>query len=139
MESTNDTGVDVVINTSNSWEDWFLAIKLVAKGGTIVNLGFPGRDNPIPPDNPFDTKYVYTKNVTIKAMSPLYAADIAPHDIRFNLKRNLGYIVDLIATGKLKPSSIITDEVSWDEIESLYDSYADRKKVMFTSIINWEL
>ena len=40
------SGIDAVITTSNRWADWWLALDLVRKGGTVAVLGFPGRGEP---------------------------------------------------------------------------------------------
>src|SRR3989338_942569 len=58
---------DVVITTSNSWDDWLLALRLAGKGGTVVVVGFPGRGMPLPQFNPLDPQFFYDKQLTIKA------------------------------------------------------------------------
>jgi D-arabinose 1-dehydrogenase-like Zn-dependent alcohol dehydrogenase len=53
------TGIDLVVTTSNTWDDWLLALRLASRGGTICVLGFPGRTEPVPPFNPLDSQYFY--------------------------------------------------------------------------------
>lgn len=134
---TNNTGIDVVINTSNSWADWLLALKLVNKGGTIVNLGFPGRDEPLPDFNPLDPFYVYVKNITIKALCHLNETDTPQHEFRFSMMRNLHYIIDMIQSGKLDSSEIISEEIPYTDLAKQYEKYLNRSTSLYTTILNW--
>jgi threonine dehydrogenase-like Zn-dependent dehydrogenase len=134
---TYGTGLDIIINTSNTWDDWLLALKAIRKGGLILNLGFPGRGQQIPDFNPLDPQYVYMKNLTIKALNVINENDVPPYEDRFNMKRNLEYIIGLIEKGILKPTDLITDEVSYTELENQYKKYASRDQYMLTSILKW--
>lgn len=134
-----ETGFDIIVNTSNSWDDWHLALKLARKGGVIVNLGFPGRGQQLPTFNPLDPQYVYTKNLTIKALSFINESEVQPHDIRFNMKRNLQYIVGLFNSGKLNPKELLTDEINFTELETQYKKYLERKTQMLSTLITWKI
>lgn len=138
QSETNDTGIDVIINTSNSWNDWKFAIKAISTNGVIVNLGFPGRGEPAPSYNPLDPQYLYTKNITIKSLSPLYESDIAASYVRFNLKRNLEYILGLIKSKKIAASQIVNEEIDFSELKLQYEKYISRKNFMLSTIINWK-
>lgn len=134
---TGGTGLDVMINTSNSWEDWRLALLYANKGGQIVNLGFPGRDQPPPPFNPLDPAYVYTKNLTIKALSPLDETG-GPHYIsRFSLQRNMRYILGLIGNGAIRSEEIIETEASCLDLGEQYEIYLSKKRKL-TTLLNWK-
>jgi 2-desacetyl-2-hydroxyethyl bacteriochlorophyllide A dehydrogenase len=137
-EQTHNIGADIVINTSNTWEDWKLALQLVNKGGCIVNLGFPGRNQALPDFNPLDPQYVYTKNVTIKALCPINETDIPAYEIRHNMHRNLTYILDLIAGGALNPDLLISNEIPYTQLEDAYRVYLNKTSNIFTTILNWK-
>ena len=138
QSETTDTGIDVIINTSNSWNDWKFALKAISTNGVIVNLGFPGRGEPAPSYNPLDPQYLYTKNITIKSLSPLYESDIAASYVRFNLKRNLEYILGLIKSKKIAASQIVNEEIDFSELKLHYEKYISRKNYMLSTIINWK-
>lgn len=137
-ETTHGTGLDIIINTSNSWSDWKLALQLANKGGIIVNLGFPGRNQKLPEFNPLDPQFVYTKNLTIKALCPITETDIPAHEIRHNMKRNLEYILDLIAEKRIHPQNIISGETGYQNLESAYRKYLKKDASLFTTLLNWE-
>lgn len=135
---THQIGADIVINTSNTWADWKLALQMVNKGGCIVNLGFPGRNQSLPDFNPLDPQFVYTKNVTIKALCPINETDIPAHEIRQNMYRNLTYILDLIEDGTINPDWLISAEVHYTQLEDAYQTYLNRDIIRFTTILNWK-
>src|SRR5690606_15174427 len=66
-EFMNGDGADVVILTSDRWEDYLLALRVARKRGTISILGFPGRGLPAPDFNPLDSQYVYDKQLRVQA------------------------------------------------------------------------
>lgn len=134
---TYGTGIDIVINTSNNWDDWRLALELVRKKGTIVNLGFPGRGTDLPSFNPLDSRYCYEKEITIKYNESVPEKDLLPHEARFTLKRNMQYLLDLIQQGKIDPYEIISDEIRWDQLETAYKRMLQKKETFFTAVLDW--
>lgn len=136
-EKTNEIGIDIVINTSNRWEDWLLALKCVKKGGSIVNLGFPGRSQLTPTFNPLDPKFLYMKNITIKYLAPLNQKGIESHIQRFNRERNLMYILKLIEKSEIVSNDIVSSKISYTDLENQYLIYESKTKNLFSTIINW--
>jgi threonine dehydrogenase-like Zn-dependent dehydrogenase len=134
---TNNTGFDIIINTSNKWDDWKLALELCRKGGTIVNLGFPGRGEKLPNFNPLDPKYVYFKNIQIKPLGHISESDVPPFEYRFNMKRNLEYILYSIQNGKLSPDMIISEIVPYTGLKEQYIKYLNKTQTIFTTILDW--
>jgi threonine dehydrogenase-like Zn-dependent dehydrogenase len=138
LQLTHGTGIDIVINTSNHWHDWRLALELVNKGGTIVNIGFPGRDLPVPNFNPLDANYAYVKNLTIKSLCHLSESEVPPYEFRFTMKRNLLHILDLIQDGRLNPNDIISAVVPYTKLSMQYEKYLNGTNTMFSTILNWK-
>ncbi len=138
LQLTHGIGLDIVINTSNHWDDWKLALQLVNKGGTIVNLGFPGRENPVPEFNPLDSNYAYVKNLTIKSLCHLSETEVPPYEFRFTVKRNLLHILDLMVDGRLNADEIISTRVPYTELGAQYEKYLNRTNTLFTTILDWK-
>jgi threonine dehydrogenase-like Zn-dependent dehydrogenase len=138
QEHTNGIGIDIIVNTSNHWDDWKLALQLVNKGGTIVNLGFPGRDIPIPSFNPLDSNYAYVKNLTIKSLCHLSEDNVPPHEFRFAIKRNLLHILDLMRDGRINPDEIISATVPYTNLSAQYENHLKRSNTLFTTILTWK-
>lgn len=140
LAETHQVGLDVVINTSNSWQDWQLAIQLVNKGGVIVNLGFPGRGEPLPNFNPLDPKELYVKNVTIKYLSVIDEKSVPYFYQRFNIYRNLQYIIHLIEAKRINPDEICSEHIHYEQLQEQYEKYIkNRKKQMYSTLVKWQI
>ncbi|RYZ23486.1 MAG: zinc-binding alcohol dehydrogenase [Chitinophagaceae bacterium] len=129
---------DIVISTSNAWKDWFLALQLLRYRGTLACLGFPGRGEAAPDTNPLDSRWFYDKQLTIKSVGYVYEGDIAAHDLQFNLRRNMAYLLDLIRKKRINPASIISREVAATQLEELYQYLSDRQSRRFTGLLLWQ-
>lgn len=138
VKNISGAGVDVVINTTNSWDDYEMGMKMARYKATMVHLGFPGRTQPQPPFNPLDSKYFYDKQLTIQSCGYVTELDIPPHDVRFTIKRNLYYLFSLIKDGVINPDEIISFTKNWDELESAYNELLNRDKPVFTGILEWK-
>jgi 2-desacetyl-2-hydroxyethyl bacteriochlorophyllide A dehydrogenase len=135
---THGTGIDIVINTSNTWTDWKLALELIRKGGTIVNVGFPGRGQVLPDFNPLDPTYIYFKNIQIKTLSYINETDTSVLDFRFNMKRNLEYLLDKIIDGSINANCILTEEIHYTRLEEQYEKYTTHQHQLYSTLINWK-
>ena len=135
--TTNFGAIDLVINTSNKWADWKLAMQLPRYGGNIVNLGFPGRDESAPDFNPLDSQFTYDKQLTIRFAGYMPDVDVPAHDIRFTVDRNMEYLAGLIRSKKLNPYKIISAEKDWTELSTIYSSILEKKQSFYSVILNW--
>jgi threonine dehydrogenase-like Zn-dependent dehydrogenase len=133
-----ETGIDLLVTTSNSWKDWKLALGIPRKMGKICVLGFPGRTHPVPDFNPLDSSTFYDKQLNIIACGYTPGNSLPPEDMRFNLKRNCRYLLDQILNGNLPAHKIISDVVAWTEIGDLYQALTKRKKGLITAVLKWK-
>jgi threonine dehydrogenase-like Zn-dependent dehydrogenase len=136
-DSTLCDGVDIVVNTANSWNHWRLALEIVKVSGTIVNLGFPGRGDGLPSFNPLDPTYTYFKHLTIKSLILLVEKASNEYKLKYTIEDNLNYIFNKIEKGEINPSEIFSDEINSFELNKQYLEYSDRKKHMFSTLIHW--
>lgn len=129
---------DVVISTTNSWEDWNLALRLARHGGTIVCLGFPGRGQELPNFNPLSSEYFYDKQLTFKSCG--YAPDMVakPQDVRFTLKRNCEYLMNLIINEQLPANSLIESIRPESDLQEIYNEMSSNRKSGKTYVLDWK-
>jgi len=132
-------GFDLVINTSNQWNDHLFSMQLARKGGIIVNLGFPGRGYDRPQFNPLDSQYFYDKQLDIRQCGHVAELDVDPIDIRFTLKRNMRYLASLIEENLIDPNKIISSEHSWQNLEDVYDILSKRKEGIHSALLDWTI
>ncbi len=128
---------DVVIVTTNSWDDWAIALQLAASRGTIACLGFPGRGRAPGDFNPLDSQYFYAKQLRIEAVGHSPERPDARGFLRFNERDNLRYLVRLMATGRLKPNSLVSAVYPGVDIEQAYRDLLSRKGTPFTYLLRW--
>ncbi len=130
-------GVDLVINTSDSWEDYELSLKTVRRGGTIILVGFPGRGLAAPAFNPLDSKYVYDKAITIRQVGHCSDLEVPSIDLRFTLKRNLAHIYSLLELGRINPAPLLRAVFSWDNLGEAYKLLETHPRGTLSAILDW--
>jgi D-arabinose 1-dehydrogenase-like Zn-dependent alcohol dehydrogenase len=132
-----DGGVDIVVNTANSWADYLLALKILRKGGEMVCMGFPGRGEPPPDFNPLDPQYFYDKQLTIRHCGYASRLEVNAIDIRFTIKRNMRFLSTLINDGEVDPMSILNVESPWPDLARVYETLSSRKPGIYSALLDW--
>jgi len=131
---------DLVILTTNAWADLKLAGRIVRKGGAVCTLGFPGRGQSLPDENPLDTQYFYDSQISLIycGFSPETIA--AAWEIRFSVQRNCEYLLELIMLDQLHVRSLITHVVPYTELRNCYEQLASREdSTPLTFALEWDV
>ena len=128
---------DIVINTSDSWDDYELSLKLVRPGGCVALIGFPGRGDAIPTFNPLDSKYLYDKSITIRQIGHVSDLDIPPVDLRFTLKRNIAHIFSLLQTRRVDPTPLLSSLYPFNNLKDAYEMLEKRNTFNLSCILDW--
>ena len=136
-QATLGMGVDLVISTSNDWDDWRLALDIARDGGSIAIVGFPGRGTSLPEFNPLASQYIYDKELTIYACGNPPACDVSARDVRFNLSRNYLYLDEMIRTNRIDGRKLVSEIGAWTELDSIYKRMADREPGLLTVALDW--
>ena len=128
---------DLIVLTTNGWEDLRLAMRLAAFNGVVTVLGFPGRGLPPPADNPLASELFYDRQLT------LTAAGFAPELIGSGkenpaiLHDDIRTILQSISEGRLDPNRLIRAVVPADELQKIYASWSDRRHGPGTVVLDW--
>lgn len=128
---------DVVITTVNGWSDWQAALRLAGQNATIAVLGFPGRDEPPPTINPFDSQYFYMKQLHIEAVGWSPESNDSRSFLRFNERDNIAWLAQLIGDGRLDPSPLISGSYRGRDIGQAYQDLIARKNLALTYLLRW--
>jgi len=128
---------DIVINTSDSWDDYLLSLELLRVGGTCVLIGFPGRNLPKADFNPLDSRLLYDKQLQLKYAGYAPECDVAESDIRFTLKKNVQYLANLILHNRLNTTPLTSLVRNWDEITELYSALNQPEKKSLSGVLKW--
>ncbi len=128
---------DVIISTTNGWDDFTLAQRVAAQNGTIACLGFPGRNEAPGQFNPLASEYFYMKQLRIEAVgwSPL---ENDPRGFaRFNQRDNIGFLADAIQSGRIDPAPILSGRYPGPDIAQAYADLDARKDDAITYLLDW--
>jgi len=130
-------GADVVISTTNGWDDFALAQQVAAQNGTIACLGFPGRDEAPGDFNPLASEHFYMKQLRIEAVGWSPLENDTRGFARFNLRDNIGFLARAIEDGRLDPAPILSGRYPGEDIALAYTDLAARKDDAVTYLLDW--
>jgi threonine dehydrogenase-like Zn-dependent dehydrogenase len=130
-------GADIVVLTANSWSAWEESMQVARFGGRVTVLGFPGRNQPTPPFNPLRAEWLYAKQLTIQGAGRTSRIDCSPADIRFNLSRSLQYVLDLMASGDLDLSPVISHRLPFLRMREAYELAARHAPELTAAAFDW--
>ncbi len=130
---------DIVVSTVNSWSAWRTSLQIVRAFGRIAVLGFPGRGEPLPDFNPLASEPFYTKQPTVISAGLAAGSDAwGDGDTAAHCRENMAFLLDLMERGRLPLERLITDEVPWSELETIYRRAADGDKDLVAAVLRWQ-
>jgi threonine dehydrogenase-like Zn-dependent dehydrogenase len=130
-------GADIVVLTANTWPAYRDSVEMVRHGGRVSVLGFPGRAQPAPDFNPLDMRWIYGKQLTIQGAGHIPQIDCAASDIRFNLRRDLKFVLNQMACGSLDLSSIISHRFPYTHMQEAYELARMHSKQLSAAVFHW--
>lgn len=128
---------DIVILTTNGWEDFRLALALAGPNAVIACLGFPGREQAPGGYNPLAADPFYTRQLRIEAVGLAPLENDPRGFARFNLRDNLAFIMRSLAEGRLDAQPILSGRYPARQIERAYADLAARKDDAITYLLDW--
>jgi threonine dehydrogenase-like Zn-dependent dehydrogenase len=134
---TAGRGSDIVLTTVNSWGMWRLALELAREHGRIAVLGFPGRGEPVPSQNPLDSALFYVKQLSILACGQVSEWDAKEVDALKARQDLIGSMVNLMQEKRLDLTDLISDIVPFRDLESMYLKAATEKDHFITAVLAW--
>ena len=129
---------DVVVLTTNGWDDFDLALRIAGQNGVIACLGFPGRGQPPGNFNPLESQYFYMKQLRIEAVGWSPEQDDSRGFNRFNERANTSYLAGLIQNGRLDAAPILSGRYPGSEIAQAYADLDARKDNAVTYLLDWD-
>lgn len=128
---------DVVIVTTNGWDDWTLALRAAAPRATLAVLGFPGRGQPQPAGNPLDSRWFYAKQLRIEAVGLAAELPDSRGLLRFNERSNLAWLTKQIAAGRLPARALISGRFPAAQLAEAYEALLARQASPITYLLDW--
>jgi D-arabinose 1-dehydrogenase-like Zn-dependent alcohol dehydrogenase len=128
---------DMVITTTNAWNDWDLALCVAGIHGRIAVLGFPGRGEPPPNRNPLDSRHFYAKQLRIEAVGMAAERPDSRGFLRFNERDNLQWLAGEIHAGRLPAEVLISGRFEAGRVEDAYRTLLAREGSPVTFLLQW--
>lgn len=132
-----EVGTDIVVLTANPWNAYRLSMEIVRYAGRVSILGFPGRAQAPPDFNPLDPRWVYGKQLTLLGAGFAPKAECRPEDIRFNTRRNLQYILDLMANHRPRIQPVISHHLPASRMQEAYELAREHSKSLVAAVFDW--
>ena len=130
-------GADVVVLSANTWSAYYDSMEMARRGGRVSILGFPGRAQPAPPFNPLDMRWLYGKQITIAGAGQMPGTNCPPSEIRFNLQRNLKFVLDRMADRTLCLTPVISHRFPYTQMREAYELARGHSKELTAAIFDW--
>jgi len=132
-----EIGPDIVVLTANPWVPYRLSVGIARYAGRVSVLGFPGRLQPGPDFNPLDPQWFYGKQLTLLGAGFAPRSDCPPQDLRFNVRRNLQYILELLASRSLHLHPLITHRLPANRMKEAYELAKEHDKSLIVAVFDW--
>jgi threonine dehydrogenase-like Zn-dependent dehydrogenase len=136
-EVFGEAGADLVILTANPWAAFRASVDIARYGGRVSILGFPGRGESTPDFNPLDPRWFYQRQLTLLGAGYAPRVECAASDLRFNTRRNLEYILDLMARGELRLDGLITHRFPCARMKEAYELAREHSKSLIAALFDW--
>jgi threonine dehydrogenase-like Zn-dependent dehydrogenase len=136
-EVFGEVGTDIVVLTANPWSAYRLSMEIVRYAGRVSILGFPGRAQGPPDFNPMDSRWVYGKQLTLLGAVFAPKTDCRPEDLRFNTRRNIQYILDLMAFQQPRIKPVISHHLPASRMKEAYELAQEHSKSLVAAVFDW--
>jgi threonine dehydrogenase-like Zn-dependent dehydrogenase len=130
-------GADVVVLTANTWDAYHDSMEMARRGGRVSVLGFPGRAQPAPQFNPLDMRWLYGKQLAIAGAGDSPRGDYPSSEIRFNLHRNLEFVLDCMADRSLCLAPVISHRLPYTRMREAYELARSHSKELTAAVFDW--
>ncbi len=132
-----EAGADIVVLTANTWEAYRLSMEVAAPGGRVCLLGFPGRGQVLPDFNPLDPRWIYAKQLAVFGSGYAPRTECPASELRFNTRRNLEYILSLMASGDLCLDPLITHRLHAERMKEAYELARQHSQELIAAVFDW--
>lgn len=122
---------------TNRWDDYHSALSTACTFGTIVLLGFPGRDGSLPLKNPFEPKYFYLNNLVVSSLPTDRKNVFTSFDKKMNLGESMSDIVDRITQGTLGQTFSKAEILDYVDLETAYVDLSEKRKSISSLALKW--
>lgn len=129
----------LVVLTANTWAAYRMAVDMAEFGARVAVLGFPGRAEQPVTYNPLDPAWFYGKQLTLIGAGYSPRTECPAAAIRFNLRRNLEFVLQAMASGTIDLRSLISHRLPASRMREAYELACQRDKSLVAAVFEWEV
>lgn len=89
--------------------------------------------------NPLDPQWLYAKQLTLVGAGFTSKIDCRAEDLRFNLRRNLQYILGLMVFHSPRIGTVISHRLPAARMQEAYELAKNHSKSLVAAIFDWRL
>jgi 2-desacetyl-2-hydroxyethyl bacteriochlorophyllide A dehydrogenase len=137
-------GPDVIVETSQAWSGLAAAIRLARQETRIAIVGIYRSDPSAEVGHDLlratfmNRDRFHNQHVRFIGCSNDPADDYPVGVARWTVQRNMQYIAEQIAAGLLAPARAITHRFRWDQLEDVYERFANGDRTMVGVVLSWD-
>ena len=128
---------DLVVLTANTWTAWNLAARLVRKGGRIAVIGFPGRGESQPVENPLDPILFYQKSITVKWIGFSVETEVPFQVSDFTIPRSLRLLKQWTEEGKIPLGTLLDCRIGWRSLPKKLLELVENRSQVNGVLVDW--
>jgi threonine dehydrogenase-like Zn-dependent dehydrogenase len=128
----------LVVLTANSWSAYRTAVEMADYGARVAVLGFPGRGDAAQTFNPLDPAWFYGKQLTLIGAGYSPRLELPTAALRFNLRRNLEYVLQTMTSGAVDLRLLITHRLPATRMVEAYEAASQRDKSLIAAVFEWD-
>jgi NADPH:quinone reductase-like Zn-dependent oxidoreductase len=122
---------------TSRWDDYNLSLKSLGSNGTLVVLGFPGRDGRLPSQNPFEPRYFYLNNLVVRSLPRFRNRFLDRVSSRMTLPESIADIVGRISHDELGQTFAKTETLSFNDLPVAYSKLSGNRGEAISLSLTW--
>jgi threonine dehydrogenase-like Zn-dependent dehydrogenase len=135
--ASDEDRCDSVLVTTNAWRDWDIALSMTRYGAVVSILGFPGRGQPAPANNPLSSRYVYDRQLALVAAGmagPHVGDGPEPEQI---LRDDIAQVFNWMGARQIDPGALCLGLHPALDLEGAYARLQSPERAPGTVVLDW--
>jgi threonine dehydrogenase-like Zn-dependent dehydrogenase len=133
-ERGGDEGIDLAVETAGTWSAIRTCSEIVRQEGRVSVIALhPGEAE----FNPLGELF-YRKQLSLISTSLTPREDYPPERVRFTLRRNVRYLLDGLAAGRIEYGPAVTHQIHFTELPEMFERLAEGDRSMGAVAARWD-
>jgi NADPH:quinone reductase-like Zn-dependent oxidoreductase len=122
---------------TSRWDDYHLSLERLGNNGTMVVLGFPGRDGSLPLQNPFEPRFFYLNNLVVRSLPSCRSLSLDRDSKRMTLSESMADIVGRISRNELGQAFALSETMTFNDLPAAYSRLSQNRGETLSLSLTW--